>query len=46
LLADRQPFDYHRVQTLVAPVVPTVPRMHLPAPDLTVYDALLARGRA
>jgi hypothetical protein len=33
-------FDYVTVQTQVAPPVLTVPVIHIPAPDLTVYDAL------
>jgi hypothetical protein len=44
LLADRRAFDYHVVQHLVAPVVPRVPVLHLPQPDLTVYDTFLAGG--
>lgn len=37
-------FDYVTVQAQVAPPVLTVPVVHIPAPDLTVYDAL--RGGA
>lgn len=33
-------FDYVTVQTQVAPPVLTVPVIHIPTPDLTVYDAL------
>jgi transposase InsO family protein len=33
-------FDYVTVQTQVAPPLLTVPLIHIPAPDLTVYDAL------
>jgi len=33
-------FDYVTVQTQVAPPVLTVPVIHIPAPDLAVYDAL------
>src|SRR5712671_1540429 len=33
-------FDYVMVQTQVAPPVLTVPVIHIPTPDLTVYDAL------
>ena len=46
LLVDRRAFDYHVVQHLVAPVVPRVPVLHLPQPDLTVYDTLLTGGGA
>jgi Mu transposase-like protein len=35
------PFDYVAVQTRVAPPLPTIPILQLPAPDLHVYDALL-----
>jgi hypothetical protein len=33
-------FDYVAVQTQVAPPTLTVPVIHIPAPDLAVYDAL------
>jgi transposase InsO family protein len=33
-------FDYVTVQTQVAPPVLSVPVIHIPAPDLAVYDAL------
>ena len=33
-------FDYVTVQTQVAPPALTVPVIHIPAPDLAVYDAL------
>ena len=46
LLVNRRAFDYHVVQHLVAPVVPRVPVLHLPQPDLTVYDLLLTGGGA
>jgi hypothetical protein len=46
LLGDRRAFDYHVVQRIVAPVIPRVPTLRLPRPDLTVYDTLLARGGA
>jgi hypothetical protein len=39
-------FDYVTVQTQVAPPVLTVPVIHIPAPDLTVYDALRAGAAA
>jgi hypothetical protein len=35
------PFDYVAVQTRVAPPMPTIPTIQIPAPDLRVYDALL-----
>jgi hypothetical protein len=34
------------VQTQVAPPVLRVPVIHIPAPDLTVYDALRAGAAA
>jgi hypothetical protein len=39
-------FDYVTVQTQVAPPALTVPIIHIPAPDLTVYDALRAGAAA
>jgi hypothetical protein len=39
-------FDYVTVQTQVAPPVLTVPVIRIPAPDLTVYDALRAGAAA
>ena len=39
-------FDYVTVQAKVAPPVLTVPVIHIPAPDLTVYDALRAGAAA
>lgn len=39
-------FDYVTVQTQVARPVLTVPVIHIPAPDLTVYDALRAGAAA
>ena len=33
-------FDYVTVQAQVAPPVLTVPVIHIPVPDLRVYDAL------
>lgn len=35
------PFDYVAVQTRVAPPLPSIPTIQIPAPDLRVYDALL-----
>jgi hypothetical protein len=40
------PFDYVAVQTRVAPPTPTIPTIHIPAPDLRVYDALLLGATA
>src|SRR5215207_4671211 len=34
-------FDYAAVQQRVAPPTPTIPTLHLPMPDLRVYDTLL-----
>jgi hypothetical protein len=39
-------FDYVTVQAQVAPPVLTVPVIRIPAPDLTVYDALRAGAAA
>jgi hypothetical protein len=39
-------FDYVTVQAQVAPPVLTVPVIHIPVPDLTVYDALRAGAAA
>jgi hypothetical protein len=39
-------FDYGAVQTRVAPPTPTIPTIHIPAPDLGVYDALLLGATA
>ena len=36
--------DYAGVQALVRPPVPTVPVVHVPRPDLSQYDALIAGG--
>jgi hypothetical protein len=38
--------DFAAVKALAAPDKPTVPQVHIPAPDLTVYDRLLAGGDA
>jgi hypothetical protein len=34
-------FDYAAIQQRVAPPTPTIPTLHLPAPDLRVYGTLL-----
>ena len=39
-------FDYVTIQARVAPPVLTVPVIHIPLPDLTVYDALRAGAAA
>ena len=39
-------FDFVAVQTRVAPPTPTIPTIHIPAPDLRVYDALLLGATA
>ena len=39
-------FDYVAVQARVAPPVLTVPVLHIPPPDLSVYDALRAGAAA
>ena len=39
-------FDYVTVQAQVAPPVLTVPVIHIPVPDLSVYDALRAGAAA
>jgi hypothetical protein len=36
--------DFAAVKALAAPEKPVVPVIHIPAPDLAVYDALLAGG--
>jgi Mu transposase, C-terminal domain len=45
LLAAGTPFDYATVKALAAPDPTPVPRLALPAPDLGVYDGLLAGGQ-
>lgn len=44
LLGAGAPFDYAAVRALAAPVAPVVPVLRVPAPDLAVYDGLLASG--
>jgi hypothetical protein len=39
-------FDYVTVQAQVAPPVFVVPVLHIPMPDLTIYDALRAGAAA
>ena len=38
--------DFAAVKALAAPDKPTIPQVHIPAPDLAVYDRLLAGGDA
>jgi hypothetical protein len=38
--------DFAAVKALAAPDKPTIPQVHIPAPDLTVYDRLLAGADA
>jgi hypothetical protein len=45
-LLDAGHFDYGAVQQRVAPPTPTIPTLHLPAPDLRVYDTLLIGATA
>jgi hypothetical protein len=44
LLEQGRPFDYVTVRELAAPERPAVPDVQIAAPDLRVYDALLAGG--
>jgi hypothetical protein len=44
LLARGERPDFITVKSLVAPEKPTVPVVHIPAPDLSVYDRLIAGG--
>lgn len=46
LLAGGERFEYVDVKALVAPEQPTVPEVRVGAPDLRVYDGLLAAGGA
>ena len=38
--------DFITVEALAAPDKPTIPDVHIPAPDLAVYDRLFAGGAA
>jgi hypothetical protein len=38
-------FDYLSVKSLAQPHVPAVPVLHVPEPDLTVYDRLIGGAR-
>ncbi len=45
VLLDRgEPFDYAAVKAISQPEQPRVPEIHIGAPDLASYDALLAAG--
>jgi hypothetical protein len=44
LLEQERPFDYVAVRDLAVPDRPGVPHVHIAAPDLSVYDGLLAGG--
>ncbi len=44
LLERRAAFDYHAVKALAHPEEPVIPDVHVGAPDLGRYDALLASG--
>jgi hypothetical protein len=44
LLARGDRPDFITVKSLAAPETPSVPHVHIPDPDLTVYDRLLAGG--
>jgi hypothetical protein len=46
LLEDGQRPDFASVKALAAPAKPAIPSVHIPPPDLTAYDALLAGGGA
>lgn len=46
VLLEEGRFDYSTVQQRVAPPAPTIPTLHLPAPDLRVYDTLLLGATA
>jgi hypothetical protein len=41
LLDQSTPFDYVSVEAHIAPRTPSIPVIHIPRPDLHVYDALL-----
>ena len=44
LLEAAVPFDYVKVRDLAHPETPVVPEVHIPKPDLHVYDQLLSSG--
>lgn len=45
LLADGERFDYAAVKALAHPEATTVPQIHIPEPDLALYDRLLGGAR-
>jgi hypothetical protein len=44
LLASGTPFDYAAVKAVAKPERPVIPEITIPAPDLGIYDQLLAGG--
>ena len=44
ILASNERPDFAAVKALAAPEKPTIPIIHIPPPDLSVYDGLLAGG--
>jgi hypothetical protein len=44
ILASNERPDFAAVKALAAPEKPTIPIVHIPPPDLSVYDGLLAGG--
>jgi len=44
LLARGERPDFLAVKAVAAPQNPTIPVVHIPAPDLAIYDRLLAGG--
>lgn len=44
LMGRSERFDFAAVRALAAPDKPAIPHVHIPPPDLAVYDRLLARG--
>jgi hypothetical protein len=42
LLEEDRPFDYAAVAAIAKPERPSIPTIHIPSPDLAVYDRLLA----
>jgi hypothetical protein len=45
LLSEGEHFDYAAVKALAQPEPTTLPDVHIPAPDLAIYDRLLGGGR-
>lgn len=44
LLERGERFDYIAIKTIANPETPTVPQLHVPEPDLRIYDQLLSGG--